>query len=132
MELCKKKILWGRKHEQSFWKKKSVIRIIPEGNKNNKRNGNLRTYTICKMWINWNDEVLTGKETVDLNSRTKKTKVGHFIDLIYILRCLDIIASLSYSVVNHQIFLEIGCALEIQLSLPGGRIGGFIHLPLWK
>lgn len=53
--------------------------LILEGNENNKRNENLRIYTICKMWINWTN-VLMGKEVVDLNSRKnyQKDKSGAF------------------------------------------------------
>lgn len=61
--------------------------------------------------------VPSGREAVDINSRKnyQKDKSGHFIDLIYVLKSLDITILLNYSVVNHQTFLEIRYALEIQL-----------------
>lgn len=58
------------------------------------------------------------REAVDINSRKnyQKDKSGHFIDLIYVLRSLDIIILLNYSVVNYQTFLEIRYALEIHVE----------------
>lgn len=77
----------------------------------------------------------SGRKAVDINSRKnyQKGKSGHFVDLIYILRSLYSIILLNYSVVNHQTFLEIRYALEIQLWRQCRRkIRGLKHLKFKK
>lgn len=128
--------MWVWKHEQHFCRKICTIRIILEGNENNNKNGSLRKCTIFKMCLMCIFFYIpSGRKAVDINSRKnyQKGKSGHFVDLIYILRSLYSIILLNYSVVNHQTFLEIRYALEIQLWRQCRRkIRGLIHLKFKK